>query len=202
MENLAAAIKTRHAVEVVALGSASTVTHGEDGFPNYMIKALTAALPHVSWHLTVRGGRGVTAAAMLDELQVVLKHGPVGLVVWQTGTVEAVRGIHPQELREVLEEGADLVSAQGGDIVLVDPQFSRFLRANTNLEPYEQAMATAATMPGIGLFHRFDLMHSWVDGGMLDLERTAVAEQPGAMVLLNRCIGQALGRFIVNGLER
>ena len=53
----------------------------------------------------------------------------------------------------------------GGDLVLIDPQFSRFLRANTDLDPYENVMQQVATMPGVALFRRFDLMRSWADTG-------------------------------------
>jgi hypothetical protein len=200
--NLSAAIKSGRPVEILVLGSASTVAHGEAGYPNFMLKALRAALPNVRFQLTVQGGRGVTAGAMLDQLRSALKHDPVPLVIWQTGTVEAVQGIHPEELEDVLEEGADLVTAHGGDIILVDSQFSRFLRANADIESYEQAMAATAMLPNVGLFHRFDLMHSWVHGGFLDLERTDVSEQPAAVVRLSQCIGAALARFVLNGLDR
>ncbi len=202
LENLSAAIKSGRPVEILVLGSASTVAHGDAGYPHFMLKALAAALPNVRFHLTVQGGRGLTAGAMLDQLRGALKHGPVPLVIWQTGTVEAVQGIHPEELEDVLEEGADLVTVHGGDIILVDSQFSRFLRANVNVESYEQAMAATATLPNVGLFHRFDLMHSWVHGGVLDLERTDVSQQPAAVVRLSQCIGSALARFVLNGLDR
>jgi hypothetical protein len=202
LDNLAAAVKSGQPVEILALGSASTVAHGKDGFPQHMVRTLEAALPHVAFHLAVQGGRGLTAETMLDDLRAALKRGHIALVLWQTGTVEAVRGIHPEELRGVLEEGAELVAAQSGDLVLIDPQFSRFLRANTDIDPYERAMVTAASLPNTSLFHRFDLMHAWVDSGTLDLERTDTAEHPAAVAMLNQCLGAALGRFVLNGIGR
>jgi len=202
LDNLAAAVKSGGPVDVLALGSANTVANGKAGFPYAMLQALTVALPHTTFRLTVQGGRGLTAGDLLDDLRAALKRQHFPLVVWQTGTVEAVRGIRPEELREVLEGGAVKVEDQAGNLVLMDPQFSRFLRANTDIDPYERAIAAAAELPGANLFRRFDLMHSWAEDGTLDLERTAAAEQPAVMTLLNQCVGRALARFVLNGIGR
>ncbi len=201
-DHLAAAIKTGGPIEVLALGSASTVASGKAGFPYAMVQSLEAALPHTTFRLTVQGGRGLTAGELLDDLRVALKRQHIPLVIWQTGTVEAVRGMLPEELQDVLEDGARLVEGQGGNLVLMDPQFSRFLRANTDIDAYERAIAAAAELPGANLFRRFDLMHSWAENGTLDLERTAAAEERAAVSLLNQCVGRALARFVLNGIGR
>ncbi len=146
-----AAIAAGGPIEVLAVGSATTVgavtasglhTSGTQGasFPWHMIGALHAALPDVVFHVTVRGGRGLTAEEMLPLLETALKQQHYPLVLWQTGTVEAVRGLQPDRMLDVLHTGAELVRDSGGDLVLVDPQFSRFLRANTDLDPYEGVM--------------------------------------------------------------
>jgi acyl-CoA thioesterase I len=202
LDNLAAAARSGGLVDVLALGSANTVASGKAGYPYAMLQALTLALPHTRWRLTVQGGRGRTAADLLEDLRAALKRQHFALVVWQTGTVEAVRGIRPEELQDVLEEGAAMIEGQGGNLVLIDPQFSRFLRANTDIDAYEQAIAAAAELPGADLFRRFDLMHGWAEDGSLDLERTAAAEQPAVVSLLNQCVGRALARFVLNGIGR
>lgn len=202
LDHLATAVKSGAPLEVLVLGSANTVASGKAGYPYAMVQELAAALPHTTFRLTVQGGRGLTAADLLDDLRVALKRQHIPLVIWQTGTVEAVRGIRPEELRDVLEDGATLIDAQGGNLVLMDPQFSRFLRANTDIDPYERAIAAAAELPGANLFRRFDLMHSWAEDGTLDLERTAAAEQSAVVSLLNRCVGRALARFVLNGVGR
>jgi acyl-CoA thioesterase-1 len=202
LDNLAAAVKSGGPVDVLALGSANTVVNGKAGYPYAMLQALTLALPHTTFRLSVEGGRGRTAADLLENLRAALKRQHFALVVWQTGTVEAVQGIRPEELQGVLEEGAGMVEGQGGNLVLMDPQFSRFLRANTDIDPYEQAIAAAAELPGTNLFRRFDLMHGWAENGTLDLERTAAAERPAVVSLLNQCVGRALARFVLNGIGR
>ena len=197
---------------MLAVGSATTVgsvntmglnTSGTQGasYPWHMTRALEAALPGVKFALTVRGGRGMTAEQMLPLLDEALKHQHYSLVLWQTGTVEAVRGLRPDGLLEVLHTGAELVRDAGGDLVLVDPQFSRFLRANTDLDPYESVLQQVATMPGAAIFHRFDLMRTWANDGRIDLEHTQKADRDKALDELNECLGKALAQFVLSGVD-
>jgi hypothetical protein len=198
-------------VNILAVGSATTVgsvnTFGQKSaaeggaFPWQMIRALRAALPSVKFQLTVRGGRGMTAEDMLPLIDAALKEQHYPLVLWQTGTVEAVRGLQPDGLLDLLHTGADHVRDAGGDLVLIDSQFSRFLRANTDLDPYENVMQQVATIPGVVLFHRFDLMRAWANDGQLDLERTPKADREKALDELNGCLGRALAHFVLTGAD-
>jgi hypothetical protein len=211
LAQLAAAIAAGGPIDILAVGSATTVgsltNSGQNSasqggaFPWHMVRALHAALPAVEFRLTVRGGRGMTAEEMLPLLDAALKQQPYPLVLWQTGTVEAVRGLQPDGLLDVLHAGAERVRAANGDLLLVDPQFSRFLRANTDLDPYENAMQQVATMPGVALFHRFDLMRAWANDGRIDLERTPKADRDKALEELNACLGKALARFVLTGVN-
>lgn len=212
LAQLGAAIAAGGPVDILAVGSATTVgavsakdqqpTATEGGaFPVQMVRALNAAMPAVRFSVTVRGGRGMTAEDMLPLIDAALKQQHFPLVLWQTGTVEAVRGLRPDGLLEVLRTGADRVRDAGADLVLVDPQFSRFLRANTDVDSYEEVLNQVATMPGIALFRRFDLMRTWADDGGIDLERTPKADRDKALDRLNMCLGQALARFVLSGAD-
>ena len=83
--------------------------------------------------------------------------------------------------------------------MLVDAQFSRFLRANVDLDPYEMVLQQVATMQGVVLFHRYDLMNAWADDGLIDLERTPRLGREKAVAQLGTCVGYALARFVLNG---
>lgn len=210
LAQLAAAIAAGGPVDVLAVGSATTVgsvgTTGQSAapgaaFPWQMVRALKEAYPSVEFHLTVRGGRGMTAEDMLPLIEAALKQQRYPLVLWQTGTVEAVRGLQPSGMLDVLHTGAERVRDGGGDLVLIDPQFSRFLRANTDLDPYDGVMQQVATMPGVALFHRFELMRTWANDGRIDLERTPKADRDKALDELNACLGKALARFVLSGAD-
>ncbi len=170
-------------------------------FPERMAKALEAAVPGAKVSVTVRGGRGLSAADQLILLHDGLQSGHYALVIWQTGTVEAVRNLPPSEFAQTLADGAEQVADAGADLVLIDPQFSRFLQTNSNIEPYQQAFQQLGSLPGVLLFHRFDLMRSWANDGQIDLERTPKADRVRAVEQLHACLGEHLARILVSGTK-
>jgi acyl-CoA thioesterase-1 len=210
--SVAAALSAGRPVEILALGSGSTV--GEVGtstgkafagktpgasFPFRMVEALRVLRPDARFNLTVAGGRNMSAEEMLAELRKHLEAHRYDLLVWQTGTVEAVRGLRPEMLHDVLEQGIEEATAKHVDVLLVDPQFSRFMRANIDLDPYEWVMRQTADHEGVGLFRRLALTESWVDSGEVDLERVSRDQRDKTIGLLNACLGRALADYVLAG---
>jgi len=199
-ESVAAALKPGQSLNVLALGSATMLgpdRNTDASFPAIMVATLRTAVPGVDVTITVRGGRGMTAADMLPILQEALARRRYQLVVWQTGTVEAVRGLPPDDFQQTLEEGVQAARDAQADIVLVDPQFSRFLRANANLDPYLDVMRRVDAFSDAALFPRFDLMKYWADEGRLDMERAERTRRKDVARELHACIGLALARFVM-----
>lgn len=211
LPRLTAALSKGGPVHVVAIGSATTV--GEDAggkrgasFPHRMVQALRTALPKATFDLTVLGGSGLTAEAMLPLLKDALEQQSPALVLWQTGTVEAVRGIKPEILRATLNTGIDAIRAAGGDTILIDPQFSRVLRSSTDLEPYlntlrQAGQGQAGQGASVVLFRRFDLMRAWANEGRIDLEKAAKQDREKIVGDLHLCLGEALSRFALAGTK-
>jgi hypothetical protein len=209
---LTSAVAAGGPVAILAVGSATTMGLTDNpatpatvapgmSFPRHMLQVLQASLPQVSFSLTVRGGRGMTAADMLVPMQTALQEQHFPLVLWQTGTVEALRGIRPDALRDAVRTGTERVRQAGGDLVLIDAQYSRMLSANTDLEPYEAVLQQAATQPGVALFRRFDLTRSWATTGQIDLERTPKEQRDNALETLNTCLGEALAQFVLSAAD-
>jgi len=202
LDHLAAAIEAGGPVNILAVGSATTSgqdSSGDNSFPRRAAKSLQEALPRVPIELTVRGGIGMPAVDMLPLIETALKERHVQLVLWQTGTVEAVRGIPSAELRATLHTGAALVRKAGADLVLIGPQFSRVLSSKADLVPYERALRDTADLPGVALFDRLDLTRNWVEDGRIDLERAAKGDRPAVLQTLHGCVGAALARFLLTG---
>ena len=170
----------------------------EHAFPLQMAKALQDAVPGLEVKMTVRGGRSLLATDMLVLLREELTTHHYDLVIWQTGTVEAVRNLPPGEFGQTLSDGAETVAAAGANLVLVDPQYSRFLQTNSNLEPYEQGLQQVAAMPGVVLFRRYDLMRAWANENQIDLERTPRSDRQKMIELLHSCLGRHLARFVLD----
>lgn len=170
----------------------------ERAFPLQMAKELQRSVPGLNVKMTVRGGRNLLATDMLELLRSELAAHHYDLVLWQTGTVEAVRNVAPGEFGQTLSDGAEAVAAAGANLALVDPQFSRFLQTSSNLEPYQQALQQVAAMPGVMLFRRYDLMHSWANDGQIDLERTPRSDRQKVIETLHACLGKHLARLIID----
>jgi len=206
LPQVATALHPGGTLDILAVGSATVLGPGKspaaDGFPGRAAEALRAARPGIAVQVDVEGSRGISAAEQLDRIREALKRRPYNLVLWQTGTVEAVRNTSPGDFASTLAEGAELVTSAGADLILVDMQFSRFLRANANVDPYEEALQQAGSLPGVVLFHRYELMRSWVAEGRIDLERAdrnnrqAVAEQ------MHVCLGRAIARLVLDGADK
>ena len=170
-------------------------------FPLQMGRDLERLVPGLHVNVEVKGGRGMLASEMLDILRTEMPSHHYQLVIWQTGTVEAVRNISAADFYQTLSDGLSLVSDDGAALVLVDPQFSRFLRANADLEPYAQALQQISAQPGALLFHRFDLMHFWSSEGQIDLERTPKSQRISTVEALHACLGAKLAQMIVDSTK-
>ncbi|MFL1460849.1 OpgC domain-containing protein [Roseococcus sp. DSY-14] len=191
-------------LRVLVLGSASVTGPGGSGpehsWPARLQALLAAAHPQAVVEVAVRGGRGVSVQ---DHLALLRQEGPAlqpQLVVWQAGTVEAARGADPEEMTEALTAGLDRIRRRGADAILVDMQWSRFLRGNANVEPYRDKLRLAAGGAGAALFRRWELMESWADAGALDLERTPPAARRAALDRLNDCLARSLASLVARGL--
>lgn len=207
LPRIAVSLRPGTVLNVLAVGSAPMFgrsppalrTPGVAAFPWRMAEALEAAVPGLKVSITVRGGHGATAGEMADMIRDALAARPYALLLWQTGTVEAVQNLPLDDFTQALLEGVDAATAKGADVVLVDPQYSRFLQAHANVEPYERALEEVATMPDVELLHRFDLMHRWADDGQLDLEHAEEAERRPTLDLLHQCLGAYLARMVLAG---
>jgi len=65
-----------------------------------------------------------TAAEMMEqELQRIEEPKPA-FFIWQTGAVDAIKGVDPEELRETGDQGSAMLQTDGVDVVLMSIQYS------------------------------------------------------------------------------
>jgi acyl-CoA thioesterase I len=200
LPHIGATLRAGGRVDVLAVGSASLLGPREGvagSVPDRMVQQLHAAFPAADIHLTMRAERAEAAADMLAVLKRELAAHPYQLVLWQSGTVEALRKQPPEHFRATLGAGADLAANANADLVVIDLPFSRLLDKTADLEPYRTAFREIAARPGVVLFPRYDLMRSWSDAGELDLESSAKRERRRTADELRDCLGVALARMIL-----
>ncbi|MFC7736343.1 hypothetical protein ACFQX4_10895 [Roseomonas sp. GCM10028921] len=200
---VAAAVTAGH-LPVLVVGSASVNAPGSSGaesaYPAQLETLLGGAFPGTQVEVTAQGGRGMTAADHLALIRDALGQRRRALVLWQAGTVETVRGTDVGEMTDLLQAGAERVREAGGDLILLDPQWSRFLRANADVESYRDALRAAAAATGAGLLSRYALMGAWAEAGTVDIERAPRELKVAEVDKLNRCLAQSLAELITQGV--
>jgi hypothetical protein len=118
------------------------------------------------------------------------------LVIWQTGTVDALRSIDPDDFRNAVDEGVVALQNAGTDVILMNPQYSPRTEMMISVPPYVDSMRAVAQQHDVPLFDRFAIMHQWHDQGDFDL----FSASPGAELAkrVHDCLGQALSKFVVD----
>jgi lysophospholipase L1-like esterase len=207
LANVAAAVAQRRALRVLVVGTGSSTQGGTSdpsaAYPKRLEKDLAAAFPGVTVTVQTRGGRGLTAADMLPLVTEGLEAFRPDLVIWQAGTVDAVRGLDPDGFAQTIAAGVDKALKRRADVILMDMQFSRFSRAAVNYVPYRHALDTvAAANSGVLAFQRYELMRFWVASGQIDVERAPRAEWQAQADLLHGCIARALTEVIRDGVRQ
>jgi acyl-CoA thioesterase-1 len=199
----------RGSLRVLVIGTASTQGGGTSStdatWPERLDKVLGARLGPATVQVSIFGRRGTTAA---DHARIIAEQAPrlrPHMIIWQLGTVEAARGLSPDEMVAAVQDSiARLREARGErtDVVLIDPQFSRFFRANADVETYRERLRLAAAASGAQMFSRWSIMKHWAETERLDLERAPRASRAAVADELHDCLARALTEFILDGVQR
>jgi hypothetical protein len=199
LARVTAAINDRHRLEISVVGSGSSALSGPDGarfaYPARLEDALKELLPgneiKVNAHVQAR----LTTADMAASLEKIVADDKPDLVIWQAGTVDALKGIEPEEFREKLENGVDTIAAANADIILMNMQYSPRTESMLGVAPYADVMHWVAQQRGLTLFDRLALMHFWTDAGTFDLY--AATKDYAMARRVHECIGRALASQII-----
>jgi hypothetical protein len=158
-----------------------------------MLKERLGSVP-VNLSVEIQGGK--TAEEVAASLVKLVEEKNPTLVIWQTGTYDAIRGIDPDEFRSAVDEGVAALQKAGVDVVLVNLQYSPRTETMTSVPPYLDNMRVVAQQHDIPLFDRFAIMRHWNDSGDFDL----FSATHGAELAKNvhACLGRALSKFVVD----
>ena len=198
------ALAGRREVRIAVLGGASTTGAAAGGVEFAWTARLASAL-HERFpsartkviNLAVGGQTAKRAFERVDHDVLPLK--PT-LVIWETGTMEAVRGTDVDEFRQTVQTGVDKVRAAGAEMVLMNMQFSRATETVIHFAPYVAAMRELADANEVPLFRRRGIMRHWAETGVLDL-RTREGEKSRELATkLYDCIGRAMAEFVARGI--
>jgi lysophospholipase L1-like esterase len=184
---------------VLVIGSGSSVMPGPDGvgkaYPGKLEQALRKRFPGVDIKVIALAKSRQTAADMSQALEKALLDHKPDLVIWQTGTVDAMRGVDPESFRTSLDDGINHIVDAGADLILMNMQYSPRTETMISLSNYADIMQVVARDREVPLFDRREIMRYWNDNGNFDLN--LATKDLATAYKVHDCLGRALASLVV-----
>jgi hypothetical protein len=200
----AKALASGQEVVIAALGGASTVGLAAGGpnlaWPARMSSVLAAKFPSARTKIINLALARQTAKAAVERFSRDVFPLKPTLVIWETGTMEAVRGTDVDEFRETVQAGINELHTARTEMVLMNMQFSRETDAMIQFGPYLIAMRELADANDVPLFRRHGIMRYWAENDFLDLRTREAEKRRQVAAKLYDCIGHAMADFVARGV--
>jgi lysophospholipase L1-like esterase len=198
LSKVADAIKNARPLNVLVVGSrSSTILSSEaSAYPAKLQAALKERLPSIPVTLSVELQTGKTAEDVAAGLVKLVEAKRPTLVIWQTGTVDAMRSVDPDDFRGAVDEGVVALQNAGADVVMVNLQYSPRTETMISAPPYLDNMRVVAQQHDVPLFDRFAIMRHWNEAGDFDLFSNVHGTDMAKRV--HACLGRALSKFVLD----
>ena len=198
LSKVADAIKNARPLNVLVVGSrSSTILSSEaSAYPARLQAALKERLPSIPVTLSVELQSGKTAEDVAAGLVKLVEAKSPTLVIWQTGTVDAMRSVDPDDFRGAVDEGVVALQNAGADVVMVNLQYSPRTETMISAPPYLDNMRVVAQQHDVPLFDRFAIMRHWNEAGDFDLFSNVHGTDMAKRV--HACLGRALSKFVLD----
>jgi len=198
LPKVADALKTGRPLDILVVGSRSSTINTSDGsaYPGRLQAVLRERLPSVAVNVSVELQVKKTAEEVAGGLVKLLEGKRPTLVIWQTGTYDAMRSIDPDDFRGAVDEGVAALQNAGTDVILMNLQYSPRTETMISAPPYLDNMRVVAQQHDIPLFDRFAIMRHWNDAGDFDLFSASHGLELAKRV--HDCLGRALSKFVID----
>jgi hypothetical protein len=189
-------------VTIVAIGGASTEGRAAEGaehsWPSRLGVELSRDFPQATVTVVNLARLRQTSAAVARRLEKEVITKNPSLVIWETGTVDAVRKVELGEFQDTLQSAVALLK-RNSEVVLMDMQFSRGVQSFVDFEPYRKVLQQVSDLNDIPLFPRTELMREWSETGEIDYRVKDKQQRRDMARKLYRCIGAAVAVFLTRG---
>jgi len=198
LPRVATAVKAKNLTIVVA-GTTSSTLPGANGqalaYPARLEVALQKKLPDVAVKVISMAKPRQTASDMAQAFPKILKDEKPALVIWQTGTADAMRGVGAEVFQETLESAVDRLQEGGADVIFMNMQYSPRTDAVISTSAYADAIRWVALEHALNVFDRQAIMRQWSELGTFDLLTATKSLDTAAKV--HDCFGRMLADLIV-----
>ena len=200
LKRVAEAVAKDRRLTIAVVGTASSALAGPNGppsaYPARLEAALKQRLPSVAVKVVTLVRTRMTADDLAKGMEKLLVDEKPDLVIWQTGTFDAIRRIEPDDFRAALDEGVETLHKGGADVILMNMQYSPRTDIMVPLGPYADNMRVVAQQHEIPLFDRLAIMRHWSDTGAFDLY--AAGKDNVLAHKVHDCIGRAIASMIID----
>ncbi len=190
-------------LDILVVGAGSSLLPGPNGiknaYPARLEHALGEQLPGVTVKVTTDVKSKRTADEMVKSMPPALAAAKPALVVWQTGTVDAMQSVDPDQFRVALDQGINIARTAGADVVLINAQYSPRTDSMIALGTYAENMRWVALQHDVPLFDRFSIMKLWADLGTFDLYSPAKKLDTAERV--HDCLGRLLADLVLESAK-
>jgi hypothetical protein len=197
LPKVADAVKAGRALDILVVGSRSSTINSSEAsaYPARFQAIMKEKLPALAVNVSVELQAKKSAEEVAGGMAKLIEDRKPTLVIWQTGTVDAMRSIDPDDFRSAVDEGVAAVQKAGVDVVLVNLQYSPRTETMMSAPPYLDNMRVVAQQHDIPLFDRFAIMQQWNDTGDFDLFSAVHGIELAKRV--HDCLGRALSKFVI-----
>ena len=126
LPKVAEAIRNGDPLDILVVGSrSSTIPSSELGaYPARLQEMLKEKLPSIAVNVTLDLHSKNTAGEVAAGFSKLVEDKKPTLVIWQTGTVDAMRSIDPDDFRAAVADGVAALQKAGTDVILMNLQYS------------------------------------------------------------------------------
>ena len=200
LKRVAEAVAKDRRLTIAVVGTASSALAGPNGppsaYPARLEAALKQRLPSVAVKVVTLVRTRMTADDLAKGMEKLLVDEKPDLVIWQTGTFDAIRRIEPDDFRAALDEGVETLHKGGADVILMNMQYSPRTDIMIGLGPYADNMRVVAQQHEVPLFDRLAIMRHWSDTGAFDLY--AAGKDNVLAHRVHDCIGRSIASMIID----
>jgi lysophospholipase L1-like esterase len=200
LKHVAEAVEKEKKLTIAVVGTGSSILAGPEGprsaYPARLEAVLQAKLPSVAVKVVSLVRTRMTTEDLAKGMEKLVNDEKPDLVIWQTGTLDAIRRVDPDEFRAALEEGVETLHKGGTDVILMNMQYSPRTDIMVPLGPYADNMRVVAQQHEIPLFDRLAIMRHWSDTGAFDLY--AAGKDNVLAQRVHDCIGRGIASMIMD----
>jgi hypothetical protein len=193
-------VATQKRLQIAVVGTGSSALAGPDGppsaYPARLETVLGQRLSGVTVKVVTLLRTRLTAEDLAKGMDKLVADEKPNLVVWQTGTIDAIRRLDPDAFKSALEDGVERLHKGGADVILMNMQYSPRTETMISVSPYADVMRVVAQHFDTPLFDRLGIMRHWSEAGTFDLY--VVGRDNVLAQRVHDCIGRAIAALVIN----